>query len=247
MKSVARVVAGVASCVLVVGCVASSKYNKLQAEQTSLQAEHQKLQASAKQLQDQNTQLASDIASLKAQNESLTAVRDSLQQKQNETSTKYDQVVQQLSSEVQAGQLQVKQYKNMLTVDVAEHLFFDSGSATIKASGKDVLKKVGDALQTMPDKIIRVVGHTDSIPLAKSYQAKFPTNWELSAMRATNVVRFLQDQCKIAPERLIAAGRSWYEPVASNSTPEGRQQNRRIEIMLIPKSAIESMTAADNK
>jgi chemotaxis protein MotB len=227
--------------------VASSKYNKLQAEQTALQSEQQKLQESANQLQAQNAKLQSQVDSLRLQQEALTAERDSLAQKQAETASKYDQVVNQLSEEVNAGQLQVKQYKNMLTVDVAEHLFFDSGSATIKASGKDVLKKVGDVLQGVPDKVIRVVGHTDSIPLAKSYQAKFPSNWELSVMRATNVVRFLQDQCKIAPERLVASGRGQYEPIASNSTPEGRQQNRRIEIMLIDRSVAESMRAAGPK
>src|SRR5262249_35508438 len=180
MKNAVRVAVGVALCAVAVGCVASSKYNKLQAEQTALQSEQQKLQESAKQLQDQNARLESDVAALKAQNDALTAMRDSLQQKQVETASKYDQVVDQLSSEVKAGELQVKQYKNMLAVDVAEHLFFDSGSATIKQSGKDVLKKVGDAMSGMPDKVIRVVGHTDSIPLAKAYQAKFPTNWELS-------------------------------------------------------------------
>src|SRR5262249_17332641 len=100
MKNAVRVAVGVALCAVAVGCVASSKYNKLQAEQTALQSEQQKLQESAKQLQDQNARLESDVAALKAQNDALTAMRDSLQQKQVETASKYDQVVDQLSSEV---------------------------------------------------------------------------------------------------------------------------------------------------
>jgi len=124
----------------------------------------------------------------------------------------------------------------MLTVDVAEKIFFASGSSTLKASGKEVLQKVGAAIAGYPDKIIRVVGHTDNVPLRGAM-----TNWELSVMRATNVVRFLQDKSKIDPTRLVAAGRSEYQPVAANDTPEGRQKNRRIEITLMDKSYIETM------
>ena len=149
--------------------------------------------------------------------------------------------MQGLSKEVEKGQLQVRQYQNMLAVDLAEQIFFDSGRATLKAGGKDVLKKVGDALKGYENKIIRVVGHTDNVTLAKSLQATFPTNWELSVARATNVVRFLQD-AGIPPERMIPSGRGEYEPVAPNDTPEGRQKNRRIEIMLIDQSLVGEMS-----
>jgi len=122
-------------------------------------------------------------------------------------------------------------------VDVAEQIFFDTGSFTLKKSGQEVLKKVGDAIANYPDKAIRVVGHTDNVP----YKSGKWTNWELSAMRATTVVRFLQDKSSIDPQRLVSAGRGQYEPVASNDTPEGRQKNRRIEITLLDKSYLETM------
>jgi len=89
------------------------------------------------------------------------------------------------------------------------------------------------------------VGHTDNVPLAKSLQAVFPTNWELSVARATNVVRFLQE-VGIPPERMMASGRSEYDPVAPNDTPEGRQKNRRIEIMLIDKGLTDEMEKTIN-
>jgi chemotaxis protein MotB len=123
----------------------------------------------------------------------------------------------------------------MLTVDVAEQLFFDSGRAALKDSGKKVLKEVADAMQDYADKAIRVVGHTDDVPISKAAQKVFPSNWELSAARATTVVRFLQE-AGIAPGRLIATGRAEYAPVAPNDSPEGRQKNRRIEITLIDPS-----------
>jgi chemotaxis protein MotB len=240
-----RVVGVTLLVVAALGCVSSSKYKKLQAEQTALQTSSQQqqseLQAKAKQLTDDNAKLKSDIAQLQSQNDSLNAERASLQQKNEETASKYDEVVNKLSQEVSAGELQIKQYKNMLSVDVAEQVFFASGSATMKEEGKKVLSKVGDALNAYPDKVIRVVGHTDNVPLSKN--AKFPSNWELSTARATNVVRYLQDKCKVTPERLVASGRGPYSPVASNDTPEGRQKNRRIEIMLIDRSAIDTLAA----
>jgi chemotaxis protein MotB len=132
-------------------------------------------------------------------------------------------------------------------VDVAEQLFFSSGSATLKKGGQDVLQKVAAAVGQNPDKMIRVMGHTDNVPLAKT--AKFASNWDLSVARATNVVRFLQDKCQIDPKRLVASGRGEFSPVASNDTAEGRQQNRRIEIAIVDRSLVEpsAMPAATDK
>jgi chemotaxis protein MotB len=224
---------------LLAGCGASAKEKQMMADLTSAQAQTARQSAQIDSLDKQNTALQGQIEQAMAQAAALAAQQDSLRATQQQTVTKYDEVVKQLSSEVQSGNLQITQYKNMLTVDVAEKLFFASGSASLKKSGQDVLHKVADAISGYPDKIIRVVGHTDSLALAKN--ARFASNWELSVMRATNVVHFLQDQCHIAPERLIAAGRGPYQPVADNSTPEGRQKNRRIEIMLIDKGMVDSM------
>jgi chemotaxis protein MotB len=153
----------------------------------------------------------------------------------------YDALVKKLSTEVQQGQLKVRQYQNMLTVDVAEQIFFDSGRAALKDSGKDVLKKVGEALKSYEHKVIRVVGYTDNVPISKSMQNVYPTNWELSVARATNVVRYLQD-VGVPPERMVASGRGEFAPIAPNDTPEGRQKNRRIEIILIDQSLSEEMS-----
>ena len=86
----------------------------------------------------------------------------------------------------------------------------------------------------MQDKAIRVEGHTDNVPIAPSLRVRFATNWELSTARATAVVRYLQDKAGIAPDHLIASGYGEYRPLSPNTTPEGRAQNRRIEIVLVP-------------
>src|SRR5262249_14723100 len=115
------------------------------------------------------------------------------------------------------------------------------GSAQLKDSGKDVLKKVAEALKAYPDKYVRVVGHTDNVPVAKAKDT-FPTNWELSAIRSTNVVRFLQ-KAGVTPEHLIISARGEFNPIAQNDTADGRQKTRRIEIMLLDKTLVESIQA----
>lgn len=223
---------------LVTGCVSTSKYKKLADDSTSAQA---KAAAEIEGLKKENTDLKANVDQLQNQSAALASERDLLKQSKQASDAQYNALVSQLSDEVKNGELQIKQYKNMMSVDVAEKIFFASGSAQIKDSGRKVLKKVGEVLAKYQDKVIRVVGHTDNVPLGANVQDKFPTNWELSVARATTVVRFLQDESKIAPERLIASGRGEYAPIAPNDTPENRQKNRRIEIMLIDKSALDAM------
>lgn len=205
----------------------------LEKQKTTLQEQRAALEEQKAALEQKNMATQEQVGSLEQQKASLLAASQQRQQQ-------YDALVQGLSKEVEKGQLQVRQYKDMLTVDLAEQIFFDSGRATLKTGGKDVLKKVGEALKGYENKVIRVVGHTDNVPVAKSLQATFPTNWELSVARATNVVRYLQE-VGIPPQRMVASGRSEYDPVATNDTPEGRQKNRRIEIMLIDQSLANEM------
>jgi len=214
----------VATVVTMGGCVSTGKYEKLEAD---------KNQEIAK-LQDQ-------VAALEQQKTGLEKQTTELQTASQQRQTQYDALVQKLSAEVKEGQLQVRQYQNMLSVDVAEQIFFDSGRATLKESGKVVLKKVGEALKSYENKVIRVVGYTDNVPIAKSIQHIYPTNWELSVARATNVVRYLQE-VGVAPERMVASGRGEFAPIASNDSAEGRQKNRRIAIMLIDQSLAEELS-----
>src|SRR5918999_742773 len=164
--------------------------------------------------------------------ETLRTQRAALEANSKQTQSQYDGLVRNLKDELKKGELQVRQYKDMLTVEVAEQLFFDSGKAALKDSGKEVLKRVGEALKGYDDKIIRVIGHTDNVPIST---AVFPSNWELSVARATTVVRFLQG-AGLPPERLVASGRGEYSPVASNDDADGRRKNRRIEITLVDRN-----------
>jgi chemotaxis protein MotB len=245
-----------AAGIIASGCVSSGTYKKLE---TAKNQEIAGLQKEKSSLEQQKAALEKDNGALKEQISSLEQEKVAVQQQvgvlqqQNaslvaisqQNQKQYEKLVQDLSKEVEKGQLQVKQYKNMLSVDLAEQIFFDSGRATLKSGGKVVLKKVGEALKGYEDKIIRVVGHTDNVPVAKSLQGTYPSNWDLSVARASNVVRYLQE-VGVAPERMVASGRGEYDPVAPNDTPEGRQKNRRIEIMLIDKSLVSEMTGTHN-
>lgn len=213
----------------------------LQEETAGLVQKSSGLEQKSSALEQQRSELEQQQAALLAERQQQAALLAESQQRQQQ----YDELVKGLSMEVEKGQLQVRQYRNMLAVDLAEQIFFDSGSANLKTGGKEVLKKVGEALKGYDNKIIRVVGHTDNVPLAKSLQRTFPTNWELSVARATNVVRFLQE-VGIPPERMVPSGRGEYEPIAANDTPEGRKKNRRIEIMLIDKSLVSEMSKTAN-
>ena len=249
-------IAILAVVVVASGCVSSGTFKKMETQKnqeiSTLQQNKADLEKQRAALEEGNKGLKQQVDTLTQQNEAIKKDVGALEQEKaalvaadQQRRQQYEALVQGLSKEVEKGQLQVKQYKNMLSVDLAEKIFFDSGKATLKKEGKEVLKKVGDALKGYENKIIRVVGHTDNVPLAKSLQATFPTNWDLSVARATNVVRYLQE-VGIPPERMVPSGRAEYDPVAPNDTPEGRQKNRRIEIMLLDKSLVSEMTRPAN-
>jgi chemotaxis protein MotB len=103
---------------------------------------------------------------------------------------------------------------------------------SLRPESRALLDKVATLVEEFPEADVRAEGHTDSIPVSSA--SRWSSNWELSAARAAAVVRYLQDK-GIAPERLASTGYSFYRPVASNDTPEGRAANRRIEITLEPK------------
>ena len=120
-----------------------------------------------------------------------------------------------------------KQIKITLNIPV----LFASGNATIGESTKQVLAGVSKVLEAVPNAVI-IEGHTDNMPVS---QGAYPSNWELSVARAYSVIEYFVKEQKIDPARFIAAGYGEFRPVASNNTPEGRAQNRRIEIVMVRK------------
>jgi len=143
------------------------------------------------------------------------------------------QINQELMTEVQADTVKIIQLQDRLRVTMEDKLLFPEGGWEIHTNGKAVLDKIVPALQAATKNRIEVEGYTDNVPIGAHLQHRFPTNWELSAARAAEVVKYLQKK-GIDPSRLTAAGHGEYQPVGSNATPAGRQANRRTDIDLMP-------------
>lgn len=179
-------------------------------------------------------ELEQTIANHEAEIGRLQKVTTEKEQEIARLRTTYDSLVRDLKKEIEAGDIKVTQFRDLLTVNLVEKILFDSGRAEIKPRGLEILKRVGDILKGVPDKVVRIEGHTDNVPIGAALRARFPTNWELSTARATVVARFLQDKVGLDPTRLSATGYGEYRSVAPNDNEEGRAQNRRIEIILAP-------------
>lgn len=145
-----------------------------------------------------------------------------------------DKLLEEMKDEIEQKQVEITQLADRLSVSMVDKILFPSGKAEITPEGLKVLERVGNIINKIEDKVIRVEGHTDNVPIHPRLQDEFPSNWELSAARATHVVKFLQEKVGIAPEKLQAVGLSEFHPVASNKTKAGRSKNRRIEIALLP-------------
>ncbi|MFQ5692091.1 MAG: OmpA family protein [Nitrospinota bacterium] len=146
----------------------------------------------------------------------------------------YNRMVQNLEKEVEQGKLKLNEVRGRLTVSVLDRIVFSEGGTEINPAGKAVLDKLARLLRGITDKRIQVEGHTDNLPVRPTAASRFRDNWELSALRAASVVRYLHEVGGVDATLLSAVGYGPFQPVASNDTPEGRRKNRRIEIVLTP-------------
>lgn len=177
--------------------------------------------------------LEKDNQVLQAKVSELTSKAEKAEQLEKATQT-YQDLQKKLEREIQDGQIQLTEMKNRLTMTMVDKILFSSGSADVSKDGKRVLDKVITILKDITDKRIQVEGHTDNVRIYSSIKTKYPTNWELSVARATQVVRYLQEDGGLDPKRLSATGYSEYQPLAANDSDENKAKNRRIEIVLLP-------------
>ena len=128
--------------------------------------------------------------------------------------------------------IQIKVDKGAVFVSISDKFLFKSGSFRLNSSAMDVLSKVAKILDAKPDFEVMIEGHTDNVSYRKG---DLEDNWDLSTKRATSIVRVLQEDFKIDPARMTAAGRAEYAPISENETAEGRAVNRRTRIIILPK------------
>ena len=242
-------------------CVLKSKYEQLDVDAQSLNKRIVALSAENELLKKELEEKNSTVDKLQSRNDEITSlnlqiaeknktlakentefIRKSIkleddlvkkEDKLSEVQQTYKSLTKDLEKEISAGNVKIEELKGMLKVDVVSEVLFKSGSDEIIEVGKKILDKVAESLSIIKDKRIEVQGHTDDRKIFGKLKEKYPTNWELSTARATKVVRHLEGR-GLDPKLLSAAGLAEYHPITPNSTEEGRQKNRRIEIMLLP-------------
>ncbi len=157
----------------------------------------------------------------------------SLQDELDELRRAKDLLSERLAKEIGDKQVRLQMAEKGLVITFVAEVLFDSGKAKLREEGFPILDKVIRVLlETVPENKIGIEGHTDNEPIKYS---GWKSNWELSAQRALSVLYYLEEK-GIASQRLSASGYGEHQPVASNSTVEGRQLNRRVEIVILPRS-----------
>ncbi len=221
---------------LLFGCaktVPLQQYDAKAKEVEDLTIQTSNLQAQVKKLTGDVDTLKKDNETLQARVKELSPKAEKAEQLEKATQT-YQNLAKKLEKEIQEGQVQITEMKNRLTMTMVDKILFPSGSAQISKEGKAVLDKVVSILKDVQDKRIQIEGHTDNVQIVSALKKRFPTNWELSTARATEVVRYLQEHGNLDPRLLSATGYAEYQPVDSNDTEKGKSKNRRIEIVLLP-------------
>lgn len=258
MKNILMVLSGM---FFLSSCVAKRYLTQSQAHVASLQSDSTKLQNKNYDFQNQVTKMEASIASLNKEIDALSSKntrlgqlsqeqQDKLTQKQKDLQQqqeKLEQLQSLLARQKQASEalknkmtealkgfnssdLSVYQKDGKVFVSLSENLLFPSASAVVNPKGVDALSKLAAVLNIDTTVSVEIEGHTDSIPI----RGKFQDNWALSTARANSIVRILVNRYSVDPHRVVATGHSYYDPIATNSTPEGRSKNRRTEIILSP-------------
>ncbi len=226
-------------CLLFLSCVSKGKYLELE---TDLQKTQQSLEQEKKNLADLNK----EYKDLENEKEKLTQTSRDLDLKLKKEKAVVKEkakvisdledtrkkIEEGLKEQIANQQIKIEDIEGKLKLTFVDKILFNSGSTKINKKGKEILLTFAESIKEDLDHDILVEGHTDNVGVGPALKSRFPTNWELSTARSSAVVRFLQEEGGIEPEILSAMGFSYYKPLASNDTEEGRSQNRRIEIIL---------------
>lgn len=244
------------------GCVSHKKYNLLEADYNASQvalAESRTKVTSLENLLEQarrnNQELKDNYAALQktldqsimtnqSGNVNISKLVDEINASNNyikrlvEAKSKSDSLLMVLSTNLtrsldtsELKDVDVKVLKGVVYISLADNMLFKSGSYDISPKAMDVLDKIAKIIKDYKNYSVLVEGNTDNVPI---HRTNIRNNWDLSALRASSVVQVLQDKFGVDPQRLTAGGRGEYNPVATNSTADGRQLNRRTQIIITP-------------
>ncbi|MBP2832760.1 OmpA family protein [Aquimarina sp. U1-2] len=228
---------------------ATVKLNSCLEEKASSSSRLKVLQDQVSNLKNQNSALLNNVGNLATlstkEAENLEKSLESIKEKDlqiktmQDAITKKDSVTLALVTSLKGAlgnladeDIEINVEKGVVYVSISDKLLFKSGSYNVSARAREVLGKVAKVVNDKPDIEFLVEGHTDNVPIKNKVLLD---NWDLSVKRATSVVRVLQNDFKVDPKRMTAAGRSYYVPVASNDSAANKAKNRRTRIVVLPK------------
>ncbi len=181
---------------------------------------------------DLMAQQEQDLADLQA---NIDVLENSLETEE-ERSAKLNADLEEALAELEESEmLFLKLEEDLATITIPDAVTFASSSTRVTKEGKDILEQIWDVLSDYQGYVVMVEGHTDDVQIAERFTGRYASNWELSSARAHAVVHYLTKKQGADPERLSAIGYGEYQPVADNTTPEGRAENRRVVIAVRAK------------
>lgn len=182
--------------------------------------------------QSSSNNIKTVIEQLNAKDKYINGIRSAMSRKDSINLALKYHLTKGLTDGIQDQDISVNVEKTVVMISISDKLLFKSGNYNVTPKAYTVLEKIAKVIKNQPNMDVMIEGHTDS----KSIKTGFiQDNWDLSVMRATSITRILQYKYGVKPERLVAAGRSQYTPLASNDTSEGRSKNRRTKIIIMPK------------
>jgi chemotaxis protein MotB len=240
MKNLTVLLTSFLSLVLIAGCVSSGKYKSLEEKQklTEKDRENYKLELGAAQshISDLSGKLGLADNQRSQLEDSMSEMRMAIEQqkkRRQETEKRlaeFKELTSKFSKLVNSGRLSVKMLNGRMTVDLSTDILFSSGSARLSADGANAIKEVTLLLKSLEGRNYQIEGHTDNVPIRSEV---YPSNWELASARAISVVKTMIE-AGMPKERISGASYADTQPVADNSTDEGKKINRRIAIVIVP-------------
>ncbi len=206
---------------------AQEQIEVLTAENAAMTDRLRALGEDVSQLQARSSQLTDDLETARQRAEELAR----RERQQQERLAAFRTMLCRFRAMIESNQLRVRIVRGRMVIELPSNILFRSGSATLSDEGEGALNQVANVLREIPNRAFQVAGHTDNEPIRRS---RFTSNWHLSSARALAVVDYLQEDGGVDGSHLSAAGYGQWAPVASNDTEEGRTENRRIEIVLMP-------------
>lgn len=222
------------------GCVSAQKFKNLESEH---QAQAEELQKAKSQINEMNVVIndlqnrlgttTQDKSKLQSSVDEMRLAMAEMSKKREETEKRvqeYRDLMRRFKSLIDTGKLSVRMVDGRMVVVLGSDILFASGSADLSDAGRGHISEITKVLRDIPNRKYQIEGHTDSAPIKT---ARFPSNWELAAGRAVSVVNTMIET-GLPKERVSAASFADSRPVANNSTAQGKQANRRIEIVVVP-------------